>query len=45
MRGAGKLIRQSLKTDVFSIAKLRLADLEKMNVSQWKLVTPRATVE
>ena len=29
MRVAGKLIRQSLKTDVLSIAKLRLADLEK----------------
>lgn len=29
LRVAGKLIRQSLKTDVLSIAKLRLADLEK----------------
>jgi integrase len=29
LRIAGKLIRQSLKTDVLSIAKLRLADLEK----------------
>jgi len=29
MRVAGKLIRQSLKTDVLSNAKLRLADLEK----------------
>jgi len=28
MRVAGKLIRQSLKTNVLSIAKLRLADLE-----------------
>ena len=29
LRVGGKLIRQSLKTDVLSIAKLRLADLEK----------------
>jgi len=29
LRVAGKLIRRSLKTDVLSIAKLRLADLEK----------------
>src|SRR5476649_1544776 len=29
LRVAGKLIRQSLKTDVLSIAKLRLSDLEK----------------
>jgi len=26
----GKLIRKSLKTDVLSVAKLRLADLEKL---------------
>jgi integrase len=29
MRVAGKLIRQSLKTDVLTVAKLRLADMEK----------------
>lgn len=29
IRVRGKLIRRSLKTDVLSIAKLRLADLEK----------------
>lgn len=29
VRVAGKLIRQSLKTDVISVAKLRLGDLEK----------------
>jgi hypothetical protein len=29
LRVAGKLIRKSLKTDVLSVAKLRLADLEK----------------
>jgi hypothetical protein len=29
MRVAGKLIRQSLKADVLTIAKLRLANLEK----------------
>jgi integrase len=29
LRVRGKLIRQSLKTDVLSVAKLRLADLEK----------------
>lgn len=29
VRVAGKLIRQSLKTDVLSVAKLRLGDLEK----------------
>jgi hypothetical protein len=28
----GKLIRKSLKTDVLSVAKLRLADLEKISV-------------
>ncbi len=28
MRVAGKLIRQSLKTDLLSVAKLRLADME-----------------
>jgi hypothetical protein len=30
MRVKGKLIRRSLKTKTFSVAKLRLADLEKM---------------
>jgi len=29
MRVNGKLIRKSLKTDVISVAKLRLSDLEK----------------
>ena len=29
LRVRGKLIRKSLKTDVLSVAKLRLADLEK----------------
>jgi len=29
LRVRGKLIRQSLKTDVLSVAKLRLVDLEK----------------
>jgi len=29
LRVAGKLIRKSLKTDVLSVAKLRLADLDK----------------
>ena len=29
LRVAGKLIRESLKTDVLSVAKLRLADLDK----------------
>jgi len=29
LRVAGKLIRKSLKTDVLSVAKLRLGDLDK----------------
>jgi len=29
LRVGGKLIRKSLKTDVLSVAKLRLADLDK----------------
>jgi len=30
MRVKGKLIRKSLKTDTLSVAKLRLADMEKL---------------
>src|ERR1022692_5087169 len=40
LRVAGKLIRQSLKTDVLSIAKFRLADLEK---NERESVETRAT--
>jgi integrase len=40
LRVAGKLIRQSLKTDVLSIAKLRLADFEK---NEREAVETRAT--
>ena len=42
LRVNGNLIRKSLKTDVLSVAKLRLGDLEKMNVSQQKLLNPPA---
>ena len=43
LRVNGNLIRKSLKTDVLSVAKLRLADLRKMNVKQQKLEAPPAS--
>jgi integrase len=42
VRVNGKLIRESLKTDVWSIAKLRLADLvKKSQENRNKVVTPK----
>lgn len=36
IRIGGKLIRQSLKTKVLSVAKLRLRDLEELERSNWE---------
>ncbi len=42
VRVVGKLIRKSLKTDVLTVAKLRLADLEKSERDRWSHATPPA---
>jgi hypothetical protein len=38
----GNLIRRSLKTDLLTVAKLRLGDLEKMSADMWKPANLRA---